>query len=151
MSDASVRCARWQMEQKNCFLKNKNYRMQITSEKVLISDGVWREIVPLPLKGEKVVWESISLGFVAGRPILQFEIWDEPQGEGQIQTLHWYVMELKGPKPIVQLEKPLQKRAMISDESKRKPAVKDPKAFYGLKAGANGKIHWWLKPDSGSF
>ena len=157
-------CSRKELSLKNCRLNYKNYRLQITKEKILINDGVWRSIESLPLKSDATRWQRISLFPLGKRMLLETLIWDKPQGEGDIQSLNWIVLELHAEKLTQRLKRVIQKRRPVSVESGRKGPqersaksrgktyIYDQMMKHGLKwKPGQKKIQWWVEFKKGEF
>ncbi|MCB0356483.1 MAG: hypothetical protein KDD40_05720, partial [Bdellovibrionales bacterium] len=79
---------------KNCLLSIFGYRLHFLDDKILVHNGVWREIEDLPLVGEQIQWHDIRLKKLNQHVYVEFLMWSAPQGEAKVQNLIWYVYQL---------------------------------------------------------
>ena len=149
-----VHCTKKELELKSCQLRLKEYHLSFSPDKITVSNGIWKEVHPLPLSGEKVTWERVQLCRLKGRYLVELEIWATPKGEAEVQDLNWAVYELKEVRWQQQVMEVIQKRRLQLDEPKnnKKPQFHfDPKEKYGLKAEGGEKISWFAGKWQGRF
>ena len=91
---AKLKCTRRELKAKDCHLQQPPYNVDLLEATVAWPDGTWRTVEGMPLKGEGVEWERVSFELHKGWPILQMRIWDKGVGEANVQSLHWFVLDL---------------------------------------------------------
>jgi hypothetical protein len=93
-SSKKLNCSPKELEFKNCWLHQNSLKIQFVPEKILIQDQVWRKILPLPLFGSKVEWQSIALLNWIGQTFVEYSAWTEPFGETEVQNLKFYIYKI---------------------------------------------------------
>lgn len=150
----SVRCTKKELGLKSCKLQLEAYRLSLSPEKITIDNDVWKEVHPLPLVGEKVTWQRVQLRRLKKRWIVEVEMWTEPEGEAEVQDLHWVVFELKNVKWNKHVEEVIQKRRRRLQEAQAANRIRfqsDGKEKYGLTLKKSGKISWRVGKLHGDF
>lgn len=144
-------CSQRSLRIKNCHLKHYGYHIHFTeSERIIISDGIWREVEDMPLKGDAVLWEKIWMERIQGRTFVSVMQWTAPKGEGEVRSLQWVVLELDGSKVKKQLTQTVQK-LRVSLNNREPAQYKDDRKPYGLSPGEGDKIYWWNGHHIGHF
>lgn len=144
-------CNKTELQTKSCVLKLLNYNLQLTPEKILISDGVFRNIKGLPVKGEKVEWVRVNTFRAHKRVFVELLMWGLPIGEANVQSLYWTVSELKGVKLSFLIYELVQKRRLIEAENGKTLILYDPRSPFGIKVDRKGKLIWHVKNRKGIF
>lgn len=146
IAKTKLRCVSHELQQKNCYIYQPPYKIQIHNDNFNVYDGVWRKILSQPLTGELVEWQSLKLVSMGKRKLLDIKIWSEPQGEAKISSLNWYVYEIQGVNLTQRVSGVIRKKR-VDDKGR---AFKDPYEKYGLKQKGS-KIHWWVGLKKGDF
>jgi hypothetical protein len=148
---SDARCTKKSLAQKNCRLVLGSGRFQFLRENLTIHDGTWRQVVPLPLIEEGAEWESLRVFDLGGRRFYELKIWTIPDAL-KIQSLKWFVIELKGIDVQQQLEQVIQKRRpkepVVNGAKTQYLADKIEKHGLSLK---NNKVHWSFGYKKGEF
>jgi hypothetical protein len=149
----SSQCDSKNLPIKDCLVRMGPYRVQFTKQKILVSDGVWREVHDLPMKGEKTEWVAVTLHKRQGRYLLQQLLWSEPEGGVGLQSLNWYLWELKGAQLHRRTHQVVQKRTSTVDKSGDKKFHADPPLSFGVRVrkGQVKSLEWFVSEKSGRF
>lgn len=89
-----LKCTHRELKAKDCHLQSPPFQVNLLEATVSWNDGTWRTVEGMPLKGEGVEWELVGFELHDGWPILQMRIWDRGVGESNVQSLHWFVLDL---------------------------------------------------------
>lgn len=108
-------CSKEQLRQKNCLLKVGKAQYQFLRENLSINDGVWKEVVPVPLEEAGTEWQSLRVLDRGGRRFFELKIWTPQEPSVHLQSLHWAVVELIGTKTKLRLNQVIQKRRPLPD------------------------------------
>lgn len=97
----------------------------------------------MPILAQDVEWERAELEFINDRPILQLWLWDGGVGEANVQSMNWFVYEMKDRKATLLARGVVRKRRRVGegDESR---FVYDAWQKHYLKAAAEGRLEWSL-------
>ncbi len=144
-------CTKTELVTKSCVLKILDYTLRLTPEKILISNGVFRKIKDMPLKGEQVEWIRVNTFRADKRVFVELLIWGLPIGEANVQSLYWTVSVLDGVKLNFLLYELVQKRRLIIGEDGKTSILYDPLSAFGIKVNKKGKLNWHVKNRKGSF
>jgi len=119
-----LQCQSKELKLQNCEIKLDEAEYSISSTSVRIFDGTWRGVVDLP-KTEKVTeWENLKLRSLGDRKILIWKVWREEDSAPKLdlESLHWVLLEIKGIKMNLLLDKIIQKRRRKSPEAEEQPS-----------------------------
>lgn len=155
-SSSQLKCSAEKLEQKNCVLRAANYTIELADKKILLNDGTWRAVEEMPLyEAKSVQWDLARLRILQGRLLIELKMWDEPSGEAEIQSLHWFVLQAdKGAKLERLLHQVISKRRKTSSgqgEAVKKVVLQDKVEPHGLKPIKDNKIHWWAGREKGEL
>ena len=138
-----LKCSARNLKRFDCWMKSGPNVVQVTKNKILLSDGVGRAVEELPL--EKILeWQDVELKKYGSRLFLIMNVWDEGQGETKIQSRCWFVVEVLGLKTNVVLRKLMQKR---TPQEGGKYLMDKPEPIE-LKQ-VKGQIHWRVGNEKG--
>lgn len=131
-------CSKNERLQANCFLKFKNYEVNLTKDSIRVFDGVRRAVHVFPLQPNaqwnKVVWRKL-----AGRNFIEIKVWDPVRTEASLQNLHWLVVELNREKLIKHIDGIVQTRkASVGNKKQLHDPIKPHVLKY--KAASNQVI-----------
>lgn len=139
-------CHKRELELKSCRLEQAPYQLRLTADRVTVSDGTWKVVHELPLVGDQVEWQRVSLRPIGTRWFVEFELWTPPESSAEIQNLKWFVVELEGTSWTKRVEEIIQKRRRLLSSST--PPAKGPKyqldrkESFGLELNTKGEISW---------
>jgi len=143
-------CSAKARQLKNCRLKFGPTGIQITSDKILFNDKVWRWVHDLPLKGDFADWEKIEARSVGKDRLLQLWIWGEPQGEAQVQDLHWFVLSFAPNRVEQKVDQVVRRRRLNMEKSNdaKTKYIYDPEEKHGLKPSST-QVYWFVRDRRG--
>lgn len=148
------RCTKKELERQDCRLTVDTYNLRLLKDTVAWTDGTWRTVDDMPLKGDGVTWEKATFQFINGWPILQLWIWDAGHGENKVQSLHWFVTDAEKRKFTVIAQGVVRKRRphRIEVPEGEPPKFGDTFSYdamepHALKPLKNGSLEWTLKKD----
>lgn len=148
MAKDKTTCAKRALENKDCHLSAGKLTVHLFKDKIIVSDDIHRGLSDLPYTGQNVTWHAARLRQLAKRPILELELWSPPSGEIGVESLGWYVYEIKSGEPSLRIDHVVQKRRLISTEPKKYKY--DQSKDHGLSVKAN-KIYWKSGRDQGEL
>ena len=140
----SNKCAKTELNLKDCALNWYGYKIHFFGEKIIINDGVWRSIRKTPLFGDKTEWQKIRLRNIRKQKFIEMYIWSEPEGEAKVQSLHWFLLRLNGAKFTSVVERVVQKRRVVQNKDKQAKLLLDRLLRHGVKV-VNKKFYWYFK------
>ena len=143
-----VECSKEALRQKNCLLKSGKGQYQFLRDNLSIDDGVWKEVVKVPLEEEGTQWQSLRMIKRAGRRFYELKIWSPQKQDVKLQSLHWTLIELVGTKATLRLNQVIQKRRPIPN--KKDGFLMDKMEKHTLKAKGS-RIHWTVGHLKGDF
>lgn len=152
------KCNKRELSLRDCELVVGKTKLNLLKERWRFEDGLWLAVNDLPVKGDTIQWDQIRLDQYAERRILQLWLWSRSEGEAEVQTLNWYVIELGEQESPVRVHEVVQRRrlgARVTD-STRIPATKaaiyiyDPRDKTNLKP-AKEKLMWSAGRRHGEF
>ena len=143
-----VSCSKEQLRQKNCLLKSGKGQYQFLRDNLSVDDGIWKEVVTVPLEEEGTQWQSLRVIRRAGRLFYELKIWSPQKEDVNLQSLHWTIVELVGTKSKLRLNQVIQKRRPIP--KKEKGYLMDKMEKHTLKAKGS-RIHWTVGHLKGDF
>ncbi len=150
----ALACSTSELKAKECLLQQGPLRLQFRAETIVISDGTWRGLVDMPIRGEQVEWVALRYREMAGRQLVEILLWGEPSGEASLQSLTWIVGELKSADIDFVLSEVVSKRRFVEPGVKVRQlaSLSDQREPFGLKTvDGQGQIHWWAGRRSGRF
>ncbi len=143
-----VSCTKEQLRQKNCLLQKDGGSYQFLRGNLSINDGVWKEVVKVPLEEKGTEWASLRLIERAHRKFYELKIWMPPDEGVSLQTLRWVIVELVGTKTELRLNQVIQKRRSFLEEKKTELMDKMEKHTLNVRGK---KIHWTVGHLKGEF
>ena len=138
-------CSSRDLKRQDCRLRLGEHNIRLLPATIARDDGVWHTVDDMPLKGEGIVWEKIRFEKVGSRSLLQFWIWDKGTGQAQVQSLHWYVADIRKDKMKL-LAEGIVRRRRVKDA--KGEFIYDAYESHGLKPEKNGSITWSLGSQS---
>ena len=142
-------CTPNELKIKSCRLSVGQHTLTLLNDNIRISDGVRHWVNEFPLK-DPTQWESIRWKIMGERRFLEVKAWSKPQGEGGLQNLHWYVLEILKGQSDIKLNQVIQKRKPHLQKSGEN-YIKDPLIKHSLGQKKNGEIHWSAGRFKGYF
>lgn len=139
-------CAHSALQLKNCNLDLDHYSIRLWKQKLSVSDQVNRELLDLPLKGEKVEWVSGALRKIGSDYFIEWVAWEEPAATSQIQTKMWYVYRLNKQKAELVHSQPIVKRIRVENEKPKS----DKDLNFGLRLEKKNPV-WYSGKETGSL
>lgn len=139
-------CERSALQLKNCSLDLDHYSVRLWKQKMSVSDQVNRELLELPLKGEKVEWVSGALRKLGSDYFVEWVAWEEPAATSQIQTKMWYVYRLNKQKPELVHSQAIVKRIRVENEKPKS----DQDLKFGLRLEKKVPV-WYSGKETGSL
>jgi hypothetical protein len=138
-------CPSRDLKRQDCRLQDESYNVRLLAETVAWFDGTWHTVEEMPLKGKQSSWEKARFEVHQGWPVLQLWLWDNGEGEGQVQSLHWLTVSLMDRKFTVLAQGIVRKRRPKGDAPADKPSyLYDAWQPHSAKMLKNGTIEWEL-------
>ncbi|MCB0389793.1 MAG: hypothetical protein KDD58_00810 [Bdellovibrionales bacterium] len=103
-------CNPTELQLKNCPLDTQGYRFHFLDDKILIHDGVWRNLEKFPLQGKETEWQNIYIKKIGRSVFVEILVWTAPYGEAQVQNLKWYVYKIDHSRLHILAENIVQRR-----------------------------------------
>lgn len=141
-------CAARALALKDCSLASGALRLQVSGEKVRVTDGIWKNVYPIPTTGEGSMWEDLRLTQVGSDTFLELRVWGSPEGDLQLQKLHWHVFKIVGSKLEAKLSRVISQRR--SAEGKGQVVLQDRQPKTRLDRSPAG-VRWHHDHQSGSL
>lgn len=133
-------CSVKALRQKDCHLNNGAMKIQVWNDKIFLNDKINRDLKPLPLTGKDVEWQQINLLQLKDRYFLELYLWNEADPKTEVQSLYWFVLEIKGSQLLAKLNQLIQKRKiLVGTKNFKYDAKKKSELFY-----KNNKIYFKL-------
>lgn len=154
--DSKAACTPRELKRKDCKLTAKKLKVGLFQDKWRFDDGKWLANQNLPVVGDGVQWQKVTLRQLGTRYVVEMWVWSEPQGETKVQDLNWIVMEVGnfskavGVQQVVQRRRLLPPRQVASTSKGQARYQLDPLEPHGLVL-SQGKILWRAGRDKGEF
>jgi hypothetical protein len=152
-------CTKKDLTQKNCSLILGKNHVQFWKDKILFNDHISRDIKNIQkteVPGEvasknSAEWAFISPKKMKDRWFIEFANWSLPQGTAEVESLEWFVYEIKNEATVnasleLLLEKIIRKRKKIS-----KDRYKYDKMIEHQWRLMNKKFVWSVGHEKGSL
>ncbi|MBT4762541.1 MAG: hypothetical protein HOO06_12645 [Bdellovibrionaceae bacterium] len=146
-----ARCYSTEVTTKNCRITYPPYTLQLSEKKITVHDGVWRSIFDFPLINENSQWHKVEFQKKKDLYFLNIYAWDPPKKESEIQSLKWYLFQVKSKKSHLITEQTVWKRYLKEEAlgkvlpNKNKKVKKrfgyEPKVKHSFSVNKNN-IHW---------
>lgn len=146
----SSECNQTELSLKDCALSDGNYKIHFFGSKLILNDGTWRAIAKIPLEGKMINWKSIKVKNIKKRKLIEMYLWSDPIGEAQVQSLHWFILQLRGVQYTIIVDKVVQKKTILNKEGKVTKRVSDKMVRHGLQADKN-HLYWYYKREKNKF
>lgn len=152
------KCTKRELSLKDCELRVGKTKLNLFQGKWRFEDGLWLAVNDLPVNGETVQWDKVTLNQYDDRRILQLWLWSRSEGEAEVQALNWYVIEIGQYESPARVHEVVQRRrlgARVTD-STRTPATKqsiyiyDPRDKTDLN-NAKKQLKWSAGRRHGQF
>ncbi len=139
-------CSRKWLQEKDCQLRERSFRLQVWQDKVLANDGRSRDTVTLPYAGDLVTWRRVRLISFGVRRFIEINLWATPDPQTGIQSRKWLLYEWRKGQLIKDLDVPVQNRKQLAAGQ----FLYDPATHTQLKV-ANSKLVWRCGDQHGKF
>jgi hypothetical protein len=108
-----VSCNQRERLRRSCALQMGPLKVSLSPDRWHFDDNIKVGAFDLPLKGEGVDWEKVTLQSLGGRRFLQLWFWSTPQGEPGLETLTWFVIEISGLEAPERLQQVVRRRRKV--------------------------------------
>ena len=133
---------------KDCTLTQGALRLHVSGEKMRVTDGIWKNVYSIPTTGEGSKWEDVRLTHLGAETFLEMRVWGHPEGELQLQKLHWHVFRVDGSNLESKLSRIISQRR--TGENANEVMVQDRKPKTHLGRSPAG-VRWYHDHQSGSL
>jgi hypothetical protein len=138
---AKPACLNNELRLKTCNLKSGSLQLDIQNPKMIVHDGAFVHVTPLPPPLQSGDWKGVRILKLGEHTYLEFLAWVPTQQALPVRDLHWVVVAMKGAKGEFVIDEVVQHEAAGKDE---KPVS------YGLKL-QNNKVLWQSGLKSGEI
>ncbi len=150
-------CSARELQRRDCAMESGKLKVDLFHGKWRFADSVTMAVHDLPTGETDVEWKSVYLHVKNGHRLIEYTAWSPPAGEGEVQTLTWYVIEVLEREPKVHVAEVVQRRHLTPSRepasAKNPPKLKydvDPLEKHGLKFNKD-TIEWHARRLKGSI